>query len=362
MKVNGTAVVLCLILTKHDEYFLTDVKRVTNTSHPEGMALGLWFKPMAEALQSYGIDGASLFAKAGIDLESLTDPWKLYPVSIRNRAWKLAVEATGDACFGLRVGACARPPMLGNLGYSLLASSTLLAMFNRLERFMMLVSTDGIHKTEEINGEYRILFTLFEPNLRQEAIDGWLMLLIKLCRDMYSPDFRPLKLELQRPASARCVQEMERAFNCPVSFSSKQIALYISTHEMQAKLPGALRELALQHDRVLSSYLAKHQQSDVLTRVRVSITELLPSGTCSKVEIANKFYMSSRTLQSKLSNAGTSYYNMLDQVRQELALEYIRQPHRNLHEITFLLGFADSSSFSRAFKRWTGVSPGQYKN
>jgi len=337
------------------------VKQSTKTSHTEGMALGLWFKPMAEALESYGVDSTRLLTKAGIDLDLLTDPWKLYPVSVRNRVWELAVEATGDACFGLRVGAVLRPSMLGHLGFSLLASSTLMAMFNRLERFMMLVSTDGYHKTEEIDGGYRILITLVESNLRPEAIDGWLVILVKLCRDMYSPDFRPLRVELQRPPPAGCKQEMEQVFNCPVSFSSNQIALYISKHDMQAKLPGALRELALQHDKVLSSYLARHKQSDVLTRVRVFITELLPGGTCSKVEVAKKCHMSPRTLQNKLSNADTSYYSILDQVRQELALEYIRQPQRNLNEITFLLGFTDSSSFSRAFKRWTGVSPGKYK-
>ena len=338
------------------------VKQATKTSHTEGMALGLWFKPMAEALESYGVDSSRLLSRAGIDLDLLTDPWKLYPVSVRNRVWKLAVEATGDACFGLRAGAALRPPMLGHLGYSLLASSSLLTMFNRLDRFLMLVTTDGFHKTAEVDGEYRILITMVEPNLCPEAMDAWLMILVKLCRDIYSPDFRPLRVELQRPPPAGCTQEMEQVFNCPVSFSSNQIALYISKTDMQAKLPGALRELALQHDKVLSDYLARHQQSDVLTRVSVFITELLPGGTCSKVEVANKCHMSPRTLQNKLSNADTSYYSILDQVRQELALEYISQSHRNLHEIAFLLGFSDSSSFSRAFKRWNGVSPAQYKN
>jgi len=70
------------------------VKQATKTSHNEGMALGLWFRPMAEALESYGVDGSRLLSKAGINLDLLTDPWKLYPVSVRNRVWKLAVEAT----------------------------------------------------------------------------------------------------------------------------------------------------------------------------------------------------------------------------------------------------------------------------
>ncbi len=337
------------------------MNQATSTSHGEGMALGLFFKPIGAALESYGIDSTALLAKAGVEPESLTDPWKLVSVSVRNRVWELAVEATGDPCFGLRAGAHLRPPMLGYLGYSLLASSTLLAMFNRLTRFMKVVSTDAVHKVEEIDGEYRIQIILFESNLRPEGIDGWLMMLVKLCRDMYSANFKPLRIETKRSPPAGCTQEMERIFDCPVNFSSNRIALYISAHDMQAKLPGAVREMAVQHDRVLSNYLEKYQAPDVLTRVRVLITKMLPSGECSKVEIANRCHMSPRTLQNRLSNAGTSYSNLVDQVRKELAIEYIKQPHRGLHEITFLLGFTDSSSFSRAFKHWTGVAPSKYK-
>ncbi len=333
----------------------------TRDSQTESMALGLWFRPMGEAMESYGVDSAAVFAKAGVDLESLTDAWQLYPVSIRNRVWELAIEATGDPCFGLRTAEFMRPPMLGYLGYSLLASSTLFAMFRRLERFFLVVSTDGSHKIEKLPDAYRILITINEPTLRVEAIDAWMLILVRLCQSMYSTDFNPLKIEFRRPAPCDGARNMQDWFNCPVSFSANRIALYISAHDMHAKLPGAVRTLAIEHDKVLASFLAKHRKSDILTRVRVLITELLPSGECSKTEIAKRCNMSPRTLQNKLSQVGTSYHSLLDSVREELALEYIKQPYRSLLEITFLLGFTDSSSFSRAFKRWTGSPPSQYE-
>jgi AraC-like DNA-binding protein len=328
----------------------------------EGMALGLWFQPMADALDSYNVDSAALMAEVGIDLESMADPWKRFPVSVRNQVWDLAIEATGDPCFGFRVAEYLRPPTLGHLGYALYASSTLLAMFKRLERFMLIVSTDASHQVEEFDGDYRVLTKILEPTLRLEAIDCWMLMLVRLCQIMYSPDFRPLKLELQRPPPKGCDQSIEAWFSCPVSFSSDQIALYVSKKDMLVKLPGAVKDLALQHDRVLASYLVKHQSTDILTRIRVLVTELLPTGDFGKVEIAKRCHMSPRTLQNKLDQVGTSYNGVLDSVRQELALEYIKQPHRNLIEITFLLGFTDSSSFSRAFKRWTGVAPSHYQN
>ena len=70
--------------------------------------------------------------------------------------------------------------------------------------------------------------------------------------------------------------------------------------------------------------------------------------------------MSARTLQKKLGEAGTTWRERLDSTRRELALGYLRSGRYSLGEITYMLGFNDTSSFSRAFKRWTGVPPGQF--
>ena len=135
---------------------------------------------------------------------------------------------------------------------------------------------------------------------------------------MYSPRFNPLKVEFQMPAPEGLVPVMEAWFNCPVTFSANRIALYISADDMHVKLPGAVRELAIQQDKVLANYLVRYKKPDILMRARVFITELLPSGECSKVEVAKRCCMSPRTLQNKLDEAGTSYYSLLDSIRQEL--------------------------------------------
>jgi AraC-like DNA-binding protein len=96
-------------------------------------------------------------------------------------------------------------------------------------------------------------------------------------------------------------------------------------------------------------------------RVKVALLEHLPSGHVSEEEIAQGLHLSLRTLQRKLRDEGTSYKELLDETRRELATEYIKNPHVSISEITYLLGFSEPSNFSRAFKRWTGSSPSAFR-
>lgn len=328
----------------------------------KGMATGLFFTPIGEALESYGVDSTSFMTTAGVDLETLGDPWKFYPVSTRTRVFQMAVEETGDACFGLRVAEFMRPSMLSHLGFSLLASGTLMSMFKRFERFYDLLSTDGIHKVEKTTDGYRINCLVLDTNVAFEAMDAWMAILTKFCRDIYSADFNPTKLEFLRPSPLGCEGQLEEWFGCPIEFSSSRLAMYIDHNTMHAKLAGAVRELAWAQDNVLAAFMVEHRRADILTQIQTLMLDLLPEGDCNKERIAKQCNMSARTLQNKLAAHGTTFSELLDSLRKELALGYVKQKHLNLTEITYMLGFSDPSCFSRAFKRWTGISPSQFHN
>jgi len=87
----------------------------------------------------------------------------------------------------------------------------------------------------------------------------------------------------------------------------------------------------------------------------------MPSGKVTDQAVAEALYMHVRSLQRKLKDEGTTFKALLNGVRQELAYHYIRDSRLNVNEISFLLGFSDISSFSRAFKRWTGEPPSAYR-
>ncbi len=127
-------------------------------------------------------------------------------------------------------------------------------------------------------------------------------------------------------------------------------------------LPAANAELARQHDAVVLKLLTKLKRGDVVTQAQSKLIELLPSGDCNKAKVAHALNMSARTLHNKLSAAGTGYQQLLDETRQALAEQYIRQLDLSVSEIAYLLGFSDCSNFSRAFHRWTGISPSEFRN
>ena len=100
-------------------------------------------------------------------------------------------------------------------------------------------------------------------------------------------------------------------------------------------------------------------EDDFSRKVERAIAELLPSGDISDDKVADALFMSTRTLQRRLSEEGLTYKQLLESVRHTLAGQYIRDEKLSLNEISYLLGFSEQSSFSRAFKRWTGTSPSE---
>ncbi len=111
------------------------------------------------------------------------------------------------------------------------------------------------------------------------------------------------------------------------------------------------------NERIANRRLAALDVEHTPNRVRAEIMEQLPNGNLSDESVAEALHMTSRTLHRRLKEHDTSFRDVLGEVRRELAEQYIADPTLTLTEITFLLGFAEASSFSRAFRRWTGQSP-----
>ena len=126
-------------------------------------------------------------------------------------------------------------------------------------------------------------------------------------------------------------------------------------------LPTANRELARANDRVVTDYLERFTAQHFADRVRVRLVELLSSGVAHEDEVARSLHVSRRTLQRRLAEQGTNYKTLFDEARRELALRYIGEQGMSIKEATYVLGFSEPSNFTRAFKRWTGASPSQYR-
>ena len=121
-------------------------------------------------------------------------------------------------------------------------------------------------------------------------------------------------------------------FRCPVTFDSDDSAILFTRADVDRPLPASNRELARANDQILSDFLNRLREDDLITRVKTAIAEDLPSGSPSDDEIAKSLFMSPRTLNRKLSALGTNYSQLLETVRRELAEQYIADPTLTLSE------------------------------
>jgi len=320
-----------------------------------------WVAAVAQACDACGLNSEELFAEAGINIGDLRNSTARFPISQMSHVYELIREATDDPSFGLRIADFVHPTTMHALGYSLFASSTLESFCRRIVRYFRLVSTNAESQLERTASEYRLVMVPTQQGEQHYPQDAWMATILRYVREIYRPDFTPLGVCLTRPIPQRNGPRFEQYFGAEVTFGCDANRLIFSPADMHADLPAANAELARRNDEVVMNLLARMDKEDIITRLRALIVELLPSGECSKEATAARLNMSERSLQSKLAARGTSYRILLNETRNELAEQYMRQGRHSVSEVTYLLGFADVSSFSRAFRNWTGVSPSEFR-
>lgn len=321
----------------------------------------------AKALENKGIDSQALFARAGINETIGNDPCIRVPHAKISEVFRLAVEATGDPCFGLYASGYMRPGHIHALGTALLSSSTLLEYCQRIERFGTFLSKSADFFIEEQDEQIRFgcrIDVVQHPERAEigvETQDVFWCFVLRLMRDLYRTDFNPIKVELIRPEPDVGGQAYLDFFQAPVSFGCNEIAYTFDRHSLEKPLPTASKQLAQMNDQVMTDYLAQIDQQDIVAKTTQLIIELMPAAKASKEEVASRLNMSPRTLQQKLAEVDTSYQTLCNTTRYQLACRYMENSASSLSDIAYLLGFTDLSSFSRAFKRWSGKSPREYR-
>jgi AraC-like DNA-binding protein len=148
-----------------------------------------------------------------------------------------------------------------------------------------------------------------------------------------------------------------------VLFNQPHDAILIQCKDLDLPIPLANPGLLQRLEQIAADMLAELSSPNTWSeQVSQGITQMLMRGEKPDIgTLAADLAISTRQLQNKLKDEGTSYQQLLDQVRQLLALRYLDNPDLNLFDIAFLLGYSDQSAFNHAFKRWTGASPGEYR-
>lgn len=314
-----------------------------------------------KALEANGFNASDIFQTAGIDHTPGSDPMDRLTTAELAAVYRESVKRSGNPAFGLTVARFLHPSSVHALGYALLASVSLRDACERLVYYFRLASEQGVYRVQEEDNRFCLILEIAAEGVAYETIDAWNAFIIQLFRMIYQPEFTPLSVSLPRPCPPGCEQLYKKSFGVPVTFDAPYCEICIDPMIVDETLMGGNREIAHELDRIMESHIAALDKDDIVSRVKRAILQLLPSGKCNKQRVAGELAMSANGLQQKLAARETSFQDLLHQIRHSLALDYMEQARVSITEMSFMLGFSDTSSFTRAFRRWTGKSPRDYR-
>ena len=323
----------------------------------------VWVRGIAGVLAAEGLDMRALLAAAAIDPAALDDPAARLSTEKISRLWELAAEQSGNPAIGLAQHLVARPASFDVVGYTMMSCANLLAAFERLIRYLLILSDALTMTLSEESGGYRVTFELFGGNrpVPRQRVEFILISVIGFCHWINGREFHPLSVELPYPIPADPTPYRE-AFGCGVSFEASSTSLLFADTDLTVSLPTSNPVLAELHDRFAGEYLRRFDHSQTSYRAREVIIRRLPDGEPRRDQVASELRLSERTLQRRLEAEATSFAELLDNTRRELAEQYLSRLHLSLAQAAYLLGFADQSSFFRACRRWFDLSPGRYRS
>jgi AraC-like DNA-binding protein len=332
-----------------------------------GTVLAALVRANLEAAGAFGFDVGALARTVGLLPDTLTDADGRVPFERYVALWE-AIDADPRAlAFGLWLGSAVSLSALGVVGYVMQHAPDVRGALGCLERFNGLLG-DGIGPTISERDGQLVLHRVEPPRiarLRSLSIAAPLgtVTLLREMAGLGSGAAVALEVAFQHPAlPAATLSELDRAFACPIRFND---------NEMRLVLPASILERPLvSTDAGLYAYLERHAESlqarlagsaSLAGRVRELLAARLRQGEPDQGAIARALAQSERTLQRRLADEGVSFAGLLDEVRADLGRMYLADRQLAIFEVAFLLGYSEPSPFNRAFRRWTGQSPSEFR-
>lgn len=308
-----------------------------------------------------GFETADLLARFGVPPELLRDPDARLPAATVLALWEALVERTGDPALQLVAPLSLPFGAYRVIDYLVVESATVGQGVRRFASFFRLIAEGvALEVTEDGDGNGLVLGRSDGGAVPPIYVDYVFAALVTRVR-VRSPGLRVLRVELRRPEPADPGPYHE-VFRAPVLFAARADRLLFSREEWDSPLGGgdeALAEVLEEHAKILAQRMP---EADAGFRVEVerAVAATVPGGP-SVEAVARALHVSVRTLQRKLVAEGTSFREVAEAVLGRLALDYLADRQVSVAEVAFLLGFSDPSSFNRAFRRWTGDTPGRWR-
>ena len=312
-----------------------------------------------------GVPPPDLLRAVGLDPAGLDDPDAFVPHARELRLWDEAVRRTGDQDFGLHLAEWAArfpPDHFDVLAFAVRSSATLGEQYRLAGRYIRLVH-EGIYLSLEQEGSVARLVHGHTPERigPRHPVEGMLALTLLHGRQSVGDDLAPQAVCFTHARPDR-VSEQERVFRAPVHYGCPRNELVLDRALLDRAQRHAEPRLLRILDRQLGDLLSKRpRDASFRDRVARCMMDDLPEREPVVAAIAPKLHMSARSLQRRLQREGTSFAEVLSDLRRELAQRYLTDPRISISEVAFLLGFLDVTSFHRAFKRWTGCAPSAYR-
>lgn len=313
-----------------------------------------------KAAEAIGLDMGEVVAALDLDPDHLDDSDRRVPRTVLYRLWELMVAATGDDALGLHVAAATQPGAFAVLDYAMRNAPTLGDAYRQMARYSHVLH-DGVDIVLEVDRDsawirYR------EPAGSPRQIAEWIVATwLVVGRQISGEDWAPELVAFQHRAP-ETTAEHRALFRSPVDFdgghNELRFAAALLERPAEAADPMLFSVVSRYADSLLTALPTVETTADAVRQV---VAELLRGGDPTLKSVARRLDVAPRTLQRRLRAEGASFQGVLDDVRCALAKQYLGDAAIAIEETAFLLGFSEPSAFNRAFKRWTGATPSEFR-
>jgi AraC-like DNA-binding protein len=317
------------------------------------------FNPLVRRL---GADPVALLERHGIDPTSMRDPEHFIDCQSFVDLFEYCSTSLNNPLFGLQLAQQQDPDVFGCVAALCRAASTVReAVTSFIDYIPVTHAPDVILQLVEGSETAEIRWSVgTDLGLNKQANYQAALLDMKLLRLVGGSTFRPSYVNLAVEASQHEIAELERQLGCRFNTCTPHSAIAFPVRVLNQPVTSANRLVF----KLLGGYLEQVKaasRTSVQQRVADYVRGSMSSGNCTIERCSGKLGISVRTLQAHLSDAGLNFSDMLEQQRVDAAMAYLEQAQLSLDDVAAMLGYAEQSSFGRAFKRWTGYTPKRYR-